>query len=648
MSHQTVSSLKDQNASRSPLWYNGAVEDSDPEDAPSHLDLLAAASTPLRVSPGKNSLFSSPTKRLDNLRLSPRKGTPVNSLRQFNSAFGSSSNFGSHSSLGSNSEPISIFHDRPNTSAANRDKRIGNIIEEIDAEAEAEADVSGFINDSIRSEFIHNEIEDQNNSRSNGNGKVMSIAEFDGHEDNSNGVDDDLDDDEGLSPGGIADQTIVGESSSEEESSGSVFTQKILPMYIRKRKHLDSPMTRTPQHRHPLSQSSFTCDMSGIRTVESHNSTFSILKLSFSASDSTPCPPQPRKRLKFKLALSLTLFLPLSLSHMNLPQSIETPSQPSRVGKPILDISASRKLAASSVPLLTKLNNASASDHTSASASDDHSGDDRDCNDHDSDEPMENTEDSTRTGSSTQLSKFDVVSTPISQSTPANSRANSPAPYEYEESDIPNQEVNGFKFVRPITEPAYQTPVNRYPAAPTPKLQQLRNSYNSSDFSGSAYKYRIVGNVPVSAAGLMDESSEDVHIGDKRINDPYAGMAPNSMSSPLPGGRLSSAALLEKYHGTTDKLPLLEHFRRELEPEEMNQLINDGKSVWEFYKMILSSRLNDIHMMSFLKRERLRWHPDKWINKLEQSKFVGSNIENVSKVINLLIEEINNGFRESV
>lgn len=563
MSHQTVSSVKDQKCPRSPQWYNEAVEDSDPEDAPSHLDLLAAASTPLRVSPGKNSLFTSPTKRLDNLRLSPRKATPIMSLRQ----------------LGSHSAPINIFHDRPSSSGAAKDTRTRNIIEDLDAEA----DVSGLINDSINeSRFYPNSLE--------------NVAEEEDQDDDGD------DDDEGLSPGGIADQTIIEESSSEEETSGPVFTLRLLPVYIRKRKHSDSPMAMTPQQKHPLSQSSFTCDMSGIKTAESHNSTFSILKLSFSASDSTPCPPQPRKRLKFKQ-----------------PTHEETPSQPSRVGKPMLDISASIKLAASSVPLLTKLNNASAS-----------------ASDHDSDEPME----STGTGSSMQLSKFDVASTPISQSTPANSRANSPAAYE-ESSD---QEVNGFKFVRPTTQPMYQTPVNRYHAAPTPKLQQLRNSYNSSDFSG-ACKYKIVGNVPVSAAGLMDESSEDVHIGDKRINDPYV-TAPTS--SPLPGGRLFSAALLEKYGSSTDKLPLLEHFRRELEPEEMNLLINDGQSVWAFYKMILLSRLNDIHMMSFLKRERLRWHPDKWVNKVEGSKFVQSNIDNLSKVINLLIEDINNGFRDSI
>lgn len=481
--------------------------------------------------------------------------------------------------LGTHPAPINIFHDRPDSSGVGKDRVISDIVEDLDAEA----DVSGLANDSLDASKFHI--------------NSLDIVAEEHHEDDN----DDDDDDEGLSPGGIADQTIIEESSSEEETSGPVFALRLLPMYIRKRKHSDSPMAMTPQQRHPLSQSSFTCDMSGIKTAESHNSTFSILKLSFSASDSTPCPPQPRKRLKFKQ-----------------PAHEETPSQPSRVGKPMLDISASRKLAASSVPLLTKLNNASASDH-------------------DSDEPME----STGTGSSMQLSKFDVASTPISQSTPANSRANSPAAYE----ESPDQEVNGFKFVRPTTQPIYQTPVNRYHAAPTPQLQQLRNSYNTSDFSG-ACKYKIVGNVPVSAAGLMDESSEDVHIGDKRINDPYSGAAPTS--SPLPSGRLFSAALLEKYGASTNKMPLLEHFRRELDPEEMNVLINDGQSVWAFYKMILLSRLNDIHMVSFLKRERLRWHPDKWVNKLEGSVFVQSNIDNLSKVINLLIEEINNGFRDSV
>lgn len=557
MSRQVFSTIKEEKPPRSPLWYNGAMEDSDPEDSPSHFDLLAAALTPLRVCTDKNSVFASPTKRLDNLRLSPHKQS---SLRQ--------------------QKPIEIFQDSIELLQKHQD---------LDG-----TDINGTALDA-----------DTEVSRENTEEFDIRIAPED------SGL-------EGLSPADLADQTIVEESSSGDDEPQQLFSHhRLLPIFIRKRKHTESPMVITPQAqaRHPLSQSSFTCDMSGVVTAESaNNTTFSVLKLSFSASDSTPCPPQPRKRLKFKLLLLLLVLL-----HNNLE---DTPSQPSRVGKPVLDLSASKKLAASSVPLLTKLNHASASDQ-------------------DSDEHVESTE----TGSSMHSSRLEPSSTPISQSTPANSRANSPSPYE----EMSDTEVDGYKFVRPSTQSNFQTPINRYPvaSAPTPKSQQLLNSYNSSNFSAGSgsCRYKIIGNVPVSAAGLMDENSEDVHIGDKRINDPYVS-AP--ASSPSPGHLLLSAALLEKYSTSRDKLPLLEHFQRDLHPSEMDDLINDGKSVWAFYKMILLARLTDLHMISFLKKERLRWHPDKWVHRIQGSGFEKSNIDNLSKVINAFIEEINNGFRDAV
>lgn len=546
MSRQVVSSLNEEKQPHSPLWFNGSVEDSDPEDTNSRFDLLAAASTPLRVCSGKNSLFASPTKRLDNLRLSPRR---THTLRPA----GTTANETEGPTVPKKASFVSSF-------------------------AEADADISELpdTSDWLRLSSIREE-------------------ECDLPDD-----DNDDNDDDGSSPGGIADQTIMEESSSDEEDCAPVFVQKRLPMYIRKRKHSESPMNVTPQPsgRHPLSQSSLSRDMSGVLTADSLNSTFSVLKLSFSASDSTPCPLQSRKRLKFK-----------QHNHE------ETPSQPARIGKPILDISASRKLAASSMALLTKLNNASSRDP-------------------ESDDPIESTE----TGSSMQSSKLEQHSTPISQSTPANSRSNLPDAYE----ESPKLNVKSFNFVRPVTQPNYETPLSRYTAVRTPKLQQLLNSYNTSDY-GSAHQYKIIGDVPVSAAGMMDEMCEDVHIGDKRINDPYAG-AP--ASSPSPQARFLSAALLESYTAAGDKLPLLEHFRRSLRNSEMNELITDGNSVWEFYKLILSRRLTDLHKMSFLKRERLRWHPDKWVSRLEDSCFEQSNIENLSKVINSFIEDINNGFRD--
>ncbi|RKP31662.1 hypothetical protein METBISCDRAFT_26316 [Metschnikowia bicuspidata] len=586
MSRQAIPALKEEKAPRSLLWYDGAVEDSDPDEPASHFDLLSAASTPLRPCAGKNSLFASSTKRLDNLRLSPTWTRPL---------------WPSHSSSGQLSHP--------DTFTAPLDTGSVDIFP-----AASGATKRGNLSDSSSSARSSN-IDVRRNSTALDFGVEFSAQSSPGFDirpgtnpadENSHGdatSADDAKDDGSLLPAELAAQTIVDHSSSEhepssEDESSLVFSLTLRPMFLRKRKHSKSPSVLTPQpEKHALAQMSLACDMSDVVYAGSANSTFSILKTSFSASDSTPCPPQPRKRLKFKI-----------LSHQH------TPSRPSRVGI-VLDLSASRKLAASSVPLLTKLNNATCES--------------------DSDEPV----DSTEAGSSMRSSQLEPSSTPISQSTPANSRPSSPKQYE----ECP-EEVNGFRFVRPATKYQFLTPDSRYMAAPAQKSQQLLNSYNMSDYSGAA-KYRIVGNVPVSAAGLMDENNDDVHVGDKRISDPYA-VAPQP--SPLDDDRFLSAALLERYTASCDKLPVLEHFRRNLTNDEMDMLITDGDSVWRFYRLILLSRITDIHMISFLKRERVRWHPDKWVNCLESSCFVQSNINNLSKVINAFIEDINNGFRDTV
>lgn len=362
------------------------------------------------------------------------------------------------------------------------------------------------------------------------------------------------------------------------------------PTYIRKRKLGESStdIAMTPSFSCIENSSHQPEDMSGIIGNETNES----LKISFSASDSTPCPPQPRKRLKLEGSIQET-----------------TPSQPSRVTGLILNLNSSKKLSASSVPLLSKLNNATSDTADEVSSFN-----------------------SLSSVTKISSSKSKACSTPISQSTPANSRPSSPAFV----TEVSDEEVNGYRFVKPRLKFNYETPQPRTFSNHPYKLQNnvsrgLVNEYNATNSGLSFKNYNIVGKFPVSAAGLMDEEDGNIHIADKRISDPYL-LAPPS--GPNKGG---SPELLFQYMDSRYKLPLDEHFDKDLELDEMKQLISDGRSVIEFYRKIIS--LSELDMHRFLKRERLRWHPDKWASRLEDSPFDKAVIDLLSQEINRLIEE---------
>lgn len=401
--------------------------------------------------------------------------------------------------------------------------------------------------------------------------------------DNNDNNDDD-DDDDGY---GAGNQTIHTNSSSDEDIGDDVDEDEspahplnIRPTFIphRKRKHTESPleMEITPSGANHTIPHGSSEKMSGILGNETYES---ILKVSFSASDSTPCPPHPRKKLRFKA-----------------PSSSEesTPSQPSKMKKPLLNFSSSRKLAAPEVPLIHKLNDA-----------------------------QDDLDESARSLSGFSGATMNLNSTPISQSTPANSRAPSPCiPYETSEDG-----VNGFKFVRQSTNFSYRTPQSR-PTAIYEDSQRLINAYVADDYSQQ--KYEIVGEFRASAAGMMEEV-EDLHVGDKRINDPYAGASPSSRESD------DHLELRHRYMTVSNKLPLLQHFERDLTKQQMKTLINDKKSVVAFYKYIFTNEPKDEGLV-FLKKERLRWHPDKWVNKYDHSAFDKEIVDSLSQVINAIID----------
>lgn len=387
---------------------------------------------------------------------------------------------------------------------------------------------------------------------------------------------DENDDSDGYGPG---DNTIINESSDDDDDD-DLEILNTAPVYVRKRKHSETPLAMeiTPNANYTIPHGSSGKNLSAYL---SNLTSDSIGKISFSASDSTPCPTQPRKRPKFK-------------------PDADTPSQPSKLHKPVLDLSNSRKVVSSTAALMSKL----------SEAHDDMSEDDE--------TPLTYQSEHTTTNQQ---------STPISQSTPANSRAPSPG-LSFEESE---QDVGGFKFVRPTHGLKYQTPLSRPTSAyPHQNAESLRASYHAGSLPlGGSYK--IVGEFPVSAAGLMDEEDESLHFADRRINDPYAAPSPVN-----PAKGKESAKLRELYLGATDKLPLLSHFQRALTEAEMLFYIDDGKSVLAFYQEIIDHGSE----YAFLKKERLKWHPDKWVGRLETSPFTKDVIDRLSQVINGIMDDL--------
>lgn len=304
-------------------------------------------------------------------------------------------------------------------------------------------------------------------------------------------------------------------------------------------------------------------------TNTSHNSS---LKFSFSTNDSTPCPPQPkRKKLKFKHASTENI---LDLNYARKTSVQELPQRPER-------------------PL---------------QAFDD--------DDDDADDGKNN---------SNSFDKHnDLESTPISQSTPTSLRASTP-PLPPPPPTAPTQEygptINGFKFVRPRPNSSqfkYETPINGN------RYAQMRNSYNRQNYS-------VVGELPVTSAGMMDE--EGVHVGDKRINDPY--LTPQT----APPTTTLNERLRFEYHNKM-KLPLLPpHFDQDdLSTEQILHLITQD-SLKKFYNLIAEGSMLDL-----LRQERIKWHPDKWVGKLKQypdGNITISVIDRLSQTINALIDNYN-------
>ena len=363
-------------------------------------------------------------------------------------------------------------------------------------------------------------------------------------------------------------KTMINNSDESDDDDFSIEPPKFINR--KKRMHLDAIGSRivTPNMQQDSHMS--ICNT----TANTTNS--STLKLSFSTNDSTPCPPQPkRKKLKFKHASTTS----------------------------ILDLNYARKTSLHELP--------QRSQRPLSSITND-GDDDNDDN----------------SNSISFEHHNDMESTPISQSTPTSLRASTPPlppppppPAPAAPSTAHIQEygpsVNGYKFVYPranLPQFKYETPINRN------RYVQMRNSYNRQNYS-------VIGELPVTSAGMMDE--EGVHVGDKRINDPYLTPQHTEAAS-------LSERLRREYHDNF-KLPLLPpHFDQDnLSTDQIMNLITQD-SLKQFYHLIVEGP-----MLEFLRQERIKWHPDKWVGKLKQypdTNVTIGVIDRLSQTINELID----------
>lgn len=341
------------------------------------------------------------------------------------------------------------------------------------------------------------------------------------------------------------------------------------------------------------------------------STSLSNLKLSFSNSDSTPCPLPAKKKLKFK----------------------EHSTTPINTKKKLLNFSNSIKTN------VKELNEHHFPDHY---------------NDHELDEshssPIET------------MFKSNIQSTPISQSTPSNSRMPSPvlepqdpnpnASMKHESdseseyysdqdhhmvSEIQSPNLYSDTPIQPRTTSPHKVPVVETPTSTVrPHYQNPQTPINLTESKASINGYKLI-NKEVEYENIQDiNTPADTHIADQRIelpeedesldprhNDPY-------LSEPKVDESLQKLQFRSQYMVSKTQLPILEPI-----PDSIADILDllTNENVLEFYHYILLPRET---LTDLLRLERVKWHPDKWVTNSSVDSRV---VETISKCINSLLEQ---------
>lgn len=247
-------------------------------------------------------------------------------------------------------------------------------------------------------------------------------------------------------------------------------------------------------------------------------------------------------------------------------------------------------------------------------------------------------------------------SIPISQSTPANSRAPSPpfklptppkpmdnSPHSSFNSNFTPKTTTFMSSSSSSTTANYSFVSKHNYTTPITKSQpilSMKHAYNHGNFDFD--KYQIIGEFPITSAGMMNESDSNVHIADKRINDIYLEDKPNIRNTEN-GDNCNS--LIKEAYFANNKLPLLPpNFDNQinLSVSQILKLIN-RQNLLEFYQLING---DNKPLKDLIKLERIKWHPDKWCFKFQNSQqefwFNMEIIQNLSQLLNALMEEFDN------
>ncbi|CAI5756162.1 unnamed protein product [Candida verbasci] len=347
-----------------------------------------------------------------------------------------------------------------------------------------------------------------------------------------------------------ADKTINEEDDEEEEEEEEEEKQE--------ESQIDPPQ-HISRKRNYIDSTATPMVITPLGSNNNSNSFSNYSKLSsISNSDSTPCPPQPkRKKLKFKQESSRNIL------HLNY---------------------AKKKIVENNKPLIYQ-------------------------DQPDSDEELEDL-------NNTMSRKLE--STPISQSTPASSRASTPPITNNNFNNISEeygQSINGYKFVKHNTTSKsktnlynynYETPIDNFKNQCHTHYTQLRDAYIRND-------YEIIGELPVTSAGLMNENESGIHVGDKRI--------------------INETNQLRVDYLEDSRLPFIPpYFYQNNLPKNLQLKLVSKYNLRTFYNLILEDNES---LIEFLKIERIKWHPDKWI-KFEHIEI----IQLLSQTINELINDI--------
>ena len=337
--------------------------------------------------------------------------------------------------------------------------------------------------------------------------------------------------------------------------------------------------------------------------------------VSFSNSESTPCPLQPRKKLKFKNAVTEKTPTQRRTTRQGATLNIQK-----SIKKSVCSLAGLKNLSCTTSGI-SNANSDEKKQHSQIFESDDEPNK--------GDEESEDSIDFTKHSDTLNTTPFhpNVQSTPILETDRQEGSIGDSSFAYFEET---GESINGYKFV------TNQNYIFNTPEDKLSTSQKLKLNYNANDTNTRGDE----GNIPRNnfSCNFM-ENNDDNDIPSKRQHDPYLQKPRSGKKSDhqyKEWVRLAYFELFNENDVSTVKLPLLEMFEKKLSNDQILDLINNETNVLEFYEYIRETT----DLMDLVKKERIRWHPDKWMSKL--NKISGGDFSLNKQIVNRLSQVLNN------